>query len=559
MTPNEGARRTWLPSARSSQLRLVGAVRLSRYTDVSTSPEVQEGMVQETGDRLGGTFVGWARDTDVSALKTTPWEREELSAWLNQPDAWDAMIWQRMDRAVRSMADMADLGRYAKKHGKRLIFASGPGGERLELDFSSPMSELIMLILAFAAQLEGQTIMERNQGAAAHLQSLGRWPGGVVPYGWTPVRKIFKDGNEGWWLAADTATSEPDGTDREPTMPHLRSMIARAISGDSYSAVEEWLTRTAAITPKNHRARLADPPRPQDPTSRWRVTVVREILRSPILRGYIVKRDGTIVRDDSGAPILQAEPALDDSTWYTLQECLERLTREPSGTRRRDAHPMLGVVQCEVCERNMYTNWDVAADGTRLPTFRCNGVDHPTIPDAVTKGGRPKKVPALSIRQAPVMEFVDREFLRAFGSFRRTQLIKTGGVDHRQEIAELTDEVDELSGRLARLRGVAADAVERQLQARSDRLELLRCEPVIPPREEVVYLDRTWGDDWRAAEPGSAARREMLLSAGVRIIVKPPTGWRRPGEERLVFVAGAHDDPVAEALDAIRREEMEVD
>ncbi|MFF9646565.1 recombinase family protein [Kitasatospora aureofaciens] len=556
MKPNQGVRGAWVPAARSSRLRLVGAIRLSRYTDASTSPEVQEGMVQETGDRLGGTFVGWARDIDVSALKTTPWEREQLSEWLNRPDDWDVMIWQRMDRAVRSMADMADLGRYAKKHGKRLIFASGPGGEKLELDFSSPMSELIMLILAFAAQLEGQTIMERNQGAAAHLQSLGRWPGGVVPYGWVPVRKTFKDGNEGWWLAADVETKEPDGTEREATMPRLRRMIARAIAGDSYSAVEEWLIRTGAITPKNHRARLAG--RPADPESRWRVTVVRDILLSPMLRGYIVKRDGSIVRDDSGAPVLQAEPALDDNTWYMLQDSLERLKVEPSGPRRRDAHPLLGVVECFVCSRNMYANWDTATDGTRLPIFRCSGVDHPIDPDRVTKDGRPRKVPALSIRQAPVMEFVDREFLRAFGHFQRTQLIKTGGVDHRQEIEELADEVEELSGRIARLRGAAADAVERQIQARSDRLEMLRREPVIPPREEVVYLDRTWGDDWRAAEPGSAERRQMLLNAGVRVIVKPPTGWRRP-EERLVFVAGAHDDPAAEALDAIRREETEAD
>ncbi|CAM5724201.1 Recombinase domain-containing protein OS=Streptomyces microflavus OX=1919 GN=Smic_81450 PE=4 SV=1 [Streptomyces microflavus] len=91
-------------------LRIVGAVRISRYTDASTSPEVQEETVTATGARVGGEFVGWARDLDISALKTTPWEREELRHWLDRPDEWDVMIWQRMDRAVRSMADMADLG-----------------------------------------------------------------------------------------------------------------------------------------------------------------------------------------------------------------------------------------------------------------------------------------------------------------------------------------------------------------------------------------------------------------------------------------------------------------
>ncbi|MFB7671362.1 recombinase family protein [Kitasatospora purpeofusca] len=553
--PIDGAR-AHVPAPRGMRLRLVGAIRLSRYTDASTSPEVQEGMVQETGDSLGGTFVGWARDTDVSALKTTPWEREELSYWLARPDEWDAMVWQRMDRAVRSMADMADLGRFAKTHRKRLIFASGPGGARLELDFSSPMSELIMLILAFAAQLEGQTIMERNQGAAAYLEGLGRWAGGPVPFGWVPERKVFADGNEGWWLAADLATQHEDGSPREATMLALRQMIARATSGDSYSAVEDWLIRTGTITPKNHRARLAEPPRPADPESRWHTTVVRDILLSPLLRGYIVKRDGTVVRDDSGAPILQADPATDDATWHTLQGCLNLLKIEPSGTRRRDAHPLLGVVVCGVCDRNMYANKDVK-DDVETPIFRCNGKDHPDdLTKPLRKNGRQPKVTAPSIQQDPVLDFVEREFLKVFGHFQRTKIIKVGGVDCRDEILDLTAEVEELSMRLARLRGPAADAVERQVQARSDRLEALRLEPVIPAREEIVYLGRTWGDDWRAAERGSAERREMLLSAGVRVIVSLEKGWRTP-EDRLTFVAGEHTDPRAEALDAIRREETD--
>jgi DNA invertase Pin-like site-specific DNA recombinase len=333
------------------RLRVVGAIRLSKYTDVSTSPEVQTEFIYEGAGAVGGELVGWANDTDISALKTTPWEREQLRYWLDRPEEWDAMIWQRMDRAVRSMADMADLGRYAKKHGKRLLFASGPGGGRLELDFSSPMSELIMLILAFAAQLEGQTIMERNKGAAAHLQSLGRWAGGIIPYGTIPVRKTFSDGNEGWWLGRDVDT----------TWKHVMEMVEMALEGQGYAAIRDYFRAEKIITPKNHRARLATPPRDFDPNSQWSDTTIRDILRSQTLRGYQVKENGSVVRDADGNPVRAGEAQVDDDTWFQLQAKLDELS-DPfaAATRRKDGNPLLGVLKCEHCGRNNSHHWHVS-------------------------------------------------------------------------------------------------------------------------------------------------------------------------------------------------------
>ncbi|MFD9442176.1 recombinase family protein [Streptomyces sp. NPDC060001] len=332
------------------RLRVVGAIRLSKYTDSSTSPEVQTDFIYEAAGAIGGEIVGWANDTDISALKTTPWEREQLRYWLDNPELWDATIWQRMDRAVRSMADMADLGRYAKEHGKRLIFASGPGGGRLELDFSSPMSELIMLILAFAAQLEGQTILERNKGAAAHLQSLGRWAGGIVPYGTIPVRKTFADGNEGWWLGRDVDT----------TWKILAEMVVLGIDGKGYAAIRDYLNDQNRITPKNHRARLATPPRKTDPDSRWSDTTVRDILRSQFLRGYQVREDGSVVRDPQGNPVRAGEALVADDVWFKLQASLDGLARADSGKpKRKDGHPLLDVITCEHCAVNMYHHWVV--------------------------------------------------------------------------------------------------------------------------------------------------------------------------------------------------------
>ncbi|MFD9205988.1 recombinase family protein [Streptomyces sioyaensis] len=547
MTPRG---RVEVPPTFHGRPRVVGAKRLSRYTDASTSVEVQEEMITSAANRIGGEIVGWAEDVDTSALKTTPWERDELSYWLGRPDEWDVMIWQRMDRAVRNMGDMVDLARYAKQNnGKRLIFASGPGGAQLELDFSSPMSELIMLILAFAAQLEGQTIMERNQGAAAHLQSLGRWPGGVVPYGWKVGRKTFADGKEGYWLYLHT-----DEDPKQSTADIRRQMVARVISGApvgrGFSDVLRWLEGMDAITPKNHRALQADPPRELDPESRWRVTVVREMLLSPVMRGYLTKRDGTIVRDETGAPIMQAEAMLDNDTWHELNDALRLLENGLAGRPRSDGHELLGVLVCSICERNLVYNWGygkkkvngkVVRTDEREEKYRCNGTEHPP------------GVPGLAIRKPETLEWVSEQFLAHLGPFRRTQIVRTPGVDHRSEIADLEADVEELSTRLGALRGPAADAVMKQLQGRSDRLEKLRQQPVIPARESVVQLDRTWADDWNATDDW-AVRGDMMRSVGVRLEALPAVGWRPDISERLRFLVGTHVDAEEDALEDARHQ-----
>jgi hypothetical protein len=312
-----------------------------------------------------------------------------------------------------------------------------------------------------------------------------------------------------------------------------------------------------AITPKNHRALLATPPRKMDDESEWQLTVVRDMLQSPLMRGYIVKRDGTTVRGESGDPIRQGESLIDDATWHELQDALKLLANGSTGPRRKDGHPLLGVIVCSVCDSNMYVNWYVESStktdpatgkkvriktGVKKEVFRCNGKNHP------------KGVTALSIQSAGVLEYVEEQFLAHMGPFKRTQVIRVPGVDHRAEIADLEADIEELSTRLGALRGRAADAVMAQLQGRSDRLDELSAVPVTPAQERMVELDTTWADDWRATTD-TMARRQMLLAAGVRVTVHPPERWRAPVDARLTFEIGTHVDPEQDALDDVAYQE----
>ncbi|MEU9120888.1 recombinase family protein [Streptomyces sp. NPDC048506] len=204
----------------------------------------------------------------MSAAKVAPKDRPELGPWFDRPDEFDAIAWWRLDRAVRSMRDMAWLAGWARGNKKRLIFAEGPGGGRLELDMTSPMSELILMILAFAAQMEVQAIQERTQGASAYLRTVGRWKGGRVPFGRVPAPHPEED--EGWWLAR-----------HEKTADIIDDMVRLVLDQKSYHVIAAWVNKEhPGLTPANHRRMVATPPRDVDPAARWNPGMVSSLLSS---------------------------------------------------------------------------------------------------------------------------------------------------------------------------------------------------------------------------------------------------------------------------------------
>ena len=231
-----------------TQLRALSAIRLSVRTDETTSPDRQHAANSTEASRRGAVVIGEAEDLDVSASKTTPFDRPELGAWLERPDDFDMIVWWRMDRAVRSMSDMADLGRWAREHGKLLVFAEGPGGSPMELDMRSmsPVSELVMTLLAFAAQMESAAIRERVTGAMSALRAQGRYAGGLVPYGY---RKVENPDGPGWKL-------EPDPT----SVAVLERIIRDVLDGKSLTAVAESLNAESIPAPRDYQAVRAGQP-----------------------------------------------------------------------------------------------------------------------------------------------------------------------------------------------------------------------------------------------------------------------------------------------------------
>ncbi|MFJ3248303.1 recombinase family protein [Streptomyces sp. NPDC086782] len=518
------------------QTRVLGARRLSRVKDNSTSFERQGRAIEDVTASIGGRVVAWADDPDVSAAKVAPEDRPELGPWFKRPEEFDAIAWWRLDRAVRSMRDMAWLAGWARDHKKRLIFAEGPGGGRLELDMTSPMSELILMILAFAAQMEVQAIQERTQGASEYLRSVGRWGGGRIPFGRMPVPHPEED--EGWWLGRHDDTAEI-----------IEKMVALVLDEKSYHAVTAWLNSNhPGVTPANHRRLLATPPKKTDPDARWNPGMVSSLLRQPSLRGWLML-DSAPVRDEDGEPVKMGPPIVDDETWRRLQAEMD--AREGNGIRNKsDAHPLLGVLYCGSCDRKMYQGWLSPGPNRKVAKrqYRCATRTH----------GRVCRKPAYVMAE-PVDEAVEEAFIERFGRFELVEVITIPGVDHRDEIAELEADINTLAGQLANLRGPAADAVGKQIQGRSDKLERLKAQPIVPARTEEVRTGVTYGDAWREAKAnGDAhARRKTLLDIGLRVTVGETYRGARDVRARLSVDVVTPDevDLVQDSLDDVAMQE----
>ncbi|TXS47633.1 recombinase family protein [Streptomyces sp. OR43] len=515
--------------AEYAQIRALIAVRLSDMTDVTTSPLRQREAGEGQAARIGARVVGYATDLDVSATKTTPFERPELGDWLRRPDEYDVIIWWRLDRAVRSLADMEDLTRWAKEHRKRIIFAEGAGGT-LDLDMSSALgvSDIVVRLLAWAAQMEAQAIAERVSGARATLRAQGRWAGGIPPYGYRPVAR---DGAPGLTLVPDPSA-----------VAVLEQMMADILDGAQPHSIAMELNEAGVLTPRDHD----DVRRGKVPRGRaWVGTTVKSVASSPTLLGYHVHQ-GKPVRDGKGRPILAGPPIVERDQHEQVKAALAELAA-PERRERKDTNALLlGVAHCDTCDGRMYM---YSANSGKTIVYGCRALAR----------GRKCEAKA-SIRADWLDEWAVEQFLARIGSWPVTRVIRHSGYDPGPELAEVTSELRAHMGERARFKSAAGRQMWQEtadaLEARAAELETT---PFVEAREEVVSTGKTYGQMWDAAD--TAGRRRLLIDAGARVMVKPSKG--RGGRvtkldvSRVDFVIGSHGDPEKESLDAIEREESE--
>ncbi|MEU3053287.1 recombinase family protein [Streptomyces griseus] len=526
--------------------RGVRCVRLSVLTDETTSPERQREADDIAAAALGidfgeGDQLREAVDLDVSASTFGPFERPELGGWLARPQDFDALVWWRFDRAIRSMAHMHELAKWAREHRKMLVFAEGIGGGRLVFDFRNPMdpmSELMMLMLAFAAQVESQSIKDRVTGAMAAIRRMAlRWRGGGrPPYGYMPAPMPEEHGGIGWTLVPD-----PDA------VKVIERIVRELLEGATVSAIAVGLNADSIPSPRDHWAVKmkrekggktggAEGSHVVRSVFQWTPTVITRMLRNETLLGWKMHQ-GKPVRDAEGNPIMQTEtPILTREEFDRIGAVLD--SRSINTKERKDTDALLlRVIHCDSCGGRMYRD-KMTARANQTPVYKCN---------AHGRGVRCEA--AAHIRADWVEAHGEAEFLRVVGTIETTHVVEIPGYDPEPELHATLREFEEHQEQRGRQKSRhAARAWQERADALDSRIADLESREKREPQRIVTSTGRTFADEW--AEKDTAGRRAMLIEAGVRLDVRRGVrgGWRKLDVRRVDFTMSGELDPAAEAL-----------
>ncbi|MEU9707488.1 recombinase family protein [Streptomyces sp. NPDC047967] len=528
-------------------LRGVRCVRLSVLTDETTSPERQ----READDRVAaelnidfgtGDALREAVDLDVSASTFGPFDRPELGGWLARPDEYDALVWWRFDRAIRSMAHMHELAKWARDHRKMLVFAEGIGGGKLVFDFRNPMdpmAEFQMMMLAFAAQVESQSIKDRVTGAMEAIRRMPlRWRGGGrPPYGYMPAPMPKEHGGIGWTLVPD-----PDA------VKVIERIVRELLEGATVSAIAVGLNADGEPSPRDHWAVKMEREKGGKTGGargshvvrdvfKWTPAVITRMLRNPTLLGWKMHK-GKPVRDAEGNPIMQTEtPILTREEFDRIGAVLD--SRSIDNKERKDTDALqLRVIHCDSCGGRMYLSKPTKNGASVHAFYKCNS----------SARGDVCELPA-NVRADWADDYTTAEFLRVLGPVETTHVVEIPGCDPEPELRATLREFEEHQEQRGRQKSKhAARAWQERADALDNRIAMLEEAEKIEPQRIVTSTGRTFADEW--AEKDTAGRRAMLIEAGVRLDVRRGVrgGWRKLDTRRVTFSMSGELDPAAEAL-----------
>lgn len=365
-------------------VRALIAVRLTVRTDSTTSPERQLEGCRSFCVARGWDVVGVAKDLSVSATAVPPWQRPELSRWLDdRAPEFDVIVFWRLDRFVRRVGDLHEMIEWAECHGgKGLVSATEP------FDLTSSTGKQTATMIATFAQMEAHAVAERVASSRAHLLTSTRWGGGSPPFGY---RTYAKDGARYLEINPKTAAI-------------VREAARRVIDGEPVNAICRDFEDRGLPAPGDtyHRNKSGK-------DFLWYPRTLKGILTSPTLLGWKTRSEGipgkkyknrVLVHDQEGRPIRVAEAVLDQEVFDRLQDALDRSSSPVAQRSATPRTPLLNVIKCGGCGKNLqlHTTRKRRKDGTWRVTekVRClSRVGSPACPGYVFLPGEEIVTPVL--------------------------------------------------------------------------------------------------------------------------------------------------------------------
>lgn len=319
--------------------RCVLYARLSVTKEESVSIERQLNSCRSYAQARSWEVVGEFIDDGVSATANRPEDRKGWSALL-VAGSFDAVVIWKVDRLARRVIDFLHADDALQQRGAGLVAVDDP------IDMTSPQGRAFAVMLAVFGEMEAEAMRARVRAARNQLLTVGRWPGGGIPYGYAsvanpsgPGRILAKDPERIGWLA---------------------EAVAMALRGVPVNGIARWLTAHGAPVP-GRRANSGDAS-----TRAWNRQTVDGLRRNPVLAGMRPHNPGrgrqgapvdpfSVLRDQAGDPVVDESLAIIAMEEFAELQRLLGSRAVPQARKKADRQttsPFLSrVVRCDDCGR----------------------------------------------------------------------------------------------------------------------------------------------------------------------------------------------------------------
>lgn len=458
--------------------RVVLYLRLSRSTDASTALDRQNADLREYVTRKGWEVVRVLEDDGKSGRKRRT-NADECLRMLRDREA-DTLAVAAVDRWTREgLEAVGELCGVLRQSGAQ-FFAL-----RENLTSTDDTFELTLGIHASIAKREGELIASRVASSRKHLDQLGRFKGGIVPFGYRPVRR-----EAGVFLEHDPEEVQ-----------WVEHIVTSALSGLSLTAITATLRAAKVPTTKSKARGARQRGESTDGLDRgtWHLQIVRKLIASPTIVGWTTtggkgglhERERPVVRDATGAPKVVAPGIIDAETHARV------LAAFPQGRpqRTRAARILSGIAYCQ-CGAKGYVMHE---GGTII--YRCAARSMDV--DATCTGPR---INAESLERYVVERYLSRN--GSLPEFKTVEHVENGAT--AAELADIEAALGDASAAMLE-DGADLSALAARIGALKERRETLRKVPVSITTTRTP-TGRTLADAWADAST-VAAQNELLADA----------------------------------------------
>jgi site-specific DNA recombinase len=286
-----------------------------------------------------------------------------------------------LDRITRSLRDLIKLVDFFDETNIRFVSITQ------NIDSSTSFGRFMRDLLGLIARLEREVVAERVAGDMHHRALLGKWNGGIVPYGYTTYQRITDE-------LTDSGTAEEDARKTAGEIaPEPKKLYPDQKEADVVRRIFNTFIETRSIRKTTHtlnslgiktRRRKA-----------WASSTIHRILSNPTYTGKIwYGKRKTDVETGKLRPVEQNEwkvvgghhePIVDEALFKKAQDVLKSIFQKP--TRAYHTYLLSGLLRCGKCGGVMHGyTFAKKSSGKEYRYYKCHnyGSKGPSICSGMT-------------------------------------------------------------------------------------------------------------------------------------------------------------------------------